>query len=171
MEGVIPTCTSPENPARYEPISCGDVSNSQSRTEGIAHPVYSGVSLGSSSNLTERRRCWQSKLVPQALLLSRDHPYSSPNNHLPTTTLARPIANTYIEFVSCFHAPPRALHVFQQLVSISKFSLPSSEASSTLTLRSILSSDSNFSRLFSTPPRPVSISVSPTSAAFCFFFQ
>jgi isopenicillin N synthase-like dioxygenase len=24
VEGVIPTCTSEENPARYEPISCGD---------------------------------------------------------------------------------------------------------------------------------------------------
>lgn len=26
VEGVIPTCTSAENPAKYEPISCGDVS-------------------------------------------------------------------------------------------------------------------------------------------------
>ncbi|KAF2088814.1 Clavaminate synthase-like protein [Saccharata proteae CBS 121410] len=27
VEGVIPTCTSEDNPAKYEPISCGDVSN------------------------------------------------------------------------------------------------------------------------------------------------
>jgi isopenicillin N synthase-like dioxygenase len=24
VEGVIPTCTSPENPALYDPMSCGD---------------------------------------------------------------------------------------------------------------------------------------------------
>ncbi|THZ56638.1 Clavaminate synthase-like protein [Aureobasidium pullulans] len=32
VEGVIPTCTSEDDPPRYEPISCGDVSRSSSFT-------------------------------------------------------------------------------------------------------------------------------------------
>lgn len=55
VEGVIPTCTSPENPPKYEPISCGDVS--------ILEPFHAAGKLirlsGVNSALNSRQSVWQ----------------------------------------------------------------------------------------------------------------